>query len=117
MTSTTTRFQAMVQIAFGSANRAAATLSVMNNTLPVATIDTPVLVSNYIGGSVISFSGSGADHEDRILPESEMSWRINLSMILLTTTWECRKRLDLFLVRSPSGTVARRHRTPGIVST
>ncbi len=54
----------MVQIAFGSANRAAATLSVMNNTLPVAAIDTPVLISNYIGGSAISFSGSGADHED-----------------------------------------------------
>lgn len=56
----------------------AATLTVINNLLPVAEILTPVAGTTYVAGStVISFSGKGTDPEQGNLPASSMSWGIN----------------------------------------
>jgi len=53
-----------------------ATLSVVMNHLPVATISAPVSGSSYTAGTAINFSGSGVDQEDGQLPASALQWDI-----------------------------------------
>jgi hypothetical protein len=61
----------------GTNSSAAAILSVTDNNVPGATIETPVFGSTYTAGSAISFSGSAMDPEDGDLLASAMSWRID----------------------------------------
>ena len=55
----------------------AATLTVINNSLPTAEILTPTAGTTYVAGTTINFSGKGTDPEDGNLPAQSMSWQIN----------------------------------------
>jgi len=58
----------------GGTNSATVNITVGNP--PVGTIDTPVVGTKYSGGDTISFSGSGNDQQDGVLPASAFNWVI-----------------------------------------
>ena len=66
-----------VSNSFGTVTSDAATLSVVDNELPVAKISAPVPGSTYIAGTNIEFSGSATDAEDGLLPASALHWAID----------------------------------------
>ncbi|MFL5731523.1 MAG: PQQ-dependent sugar dehydrogenase [Cytophagaceae bacterium] len=70
-------YSVSVSNAFGSvlSNNASLTVTAFN-AAPVAKISTPPAGTFYRGGSVISFSGTGNDQEDGVLPASAFSWSI-----------------------------------------
>ena len=72
------KFRVIVSNSVGSATSNEATLTVINNQLPVATISTPASGASYSGGDVITFSGTGTDGEDGNLPASAFTWKIDL---------------------------------------
>jgi glucose/arabinose dehydrogenase len=61
----------------GSTTSNAATLTVLNNLAPTATIHTPGAGSKYSAGTTLSFSGSGSDPEDGTLAPAALRWRID----------------------------------------
>ena len=61
----------------GSTTSNAATLTVLNNLAPTATIHTPGVGSKYSAGTTLSFSGSGTDPEDGTLAPAALRWRID----------------------------------------
>ena len=61
----------------GSTTSNAATLTVLNNLAPTATINTPGAGSKYSAGTTLSFSGSGTDPEDGTLAPAALRWRID----------------------------------------
>ena len=65
-----------VSNAFGSVISASATLTVMNNQPPVATILSPANGTHYNAGDTIAFSGSATDPESGQLPPSALSWTV-----------------------------------------
>lgn len=71
-------FRAIVSNSVGSATSSEATLTVITNQLPVATITTPASGAQYSGGDVITFSGTGTDGEDGNLPASAFTWKVDL---------------------------------------
>ena len=71
-------FNVTVSNSAGSATSREATLTVITNQLPIATINTPTSGTRYAGGDVISFSGAGTDGEDGNLPASAFTWKIDL---------------------------------------
>ncbi|MBC3788487.1 PQQ-dependent sugar dehydrogenase [Spirosoma utsteinense] len=73
-----TKYKVIVSNAAGSATSSEATLLVITNQLPVATIITPATGVRYAGGDVISFSGTGTDGEDGNLPASAFTWKVDL---------------------------------------
>jgi hypothetical protein len=62
---------------FGSVTSAAATLTVLSNGVPSATISSPVPGTLYRGGQTFTFSGSASDPEDGTLPASAFTWRVD----------------------------------------
>jgi glucose/arabinose dehydrogenase len=70
-------FRAVVSNAAGSVTSNAATLTVLTNNAPVATITAPVNGTPYRGGQVITFAGTGSDTEDGALPASAFTWRVD----------------------------------------
>jgi len=70
-------FRAVVSNSVGSVTSNAATLTVVSNIAPTGTITAPVNGSNYRGGQVISFNGTGSDPEDGTLPASAFTWRVD----------------------------------------
>ncbi len=72
------KFKVVVTNSEGGVTSTEATLTVLNNVLPVATITTPVVGTKYSGGDVITFSGTGTDAEDGTLPASAFTWKIDL---------------------------------------
>ena len=70
-------FRAVVSNAAGSVTSNAATLTVLSNIAPTGTITAPANGTNYRGGQVISFAGSGTDPEDGTLPPSAFTWRVD----------------------------------------
>jgi glucose/arabinose dehydrogenase len=62
---------------FGSVTSNAATLTVLSNGVPDATILSPVSGTLYRGGQTITFSGSATDPEDGALPASAFTWRVD----------------------------------------
>jgi glucose/arabinose dehydrogenase len=71
-------YKVRVSNSSGNVTSNAATLTVINNLLPVAEILTPVAGTTYVAGATtISFSGKGTDPEQGALPASSMSWGIN----------------------------------------
>lgn len=72
------KFKVVVSNAVGTATSTEATLTVINNQLPIATITTPSAGATYAGGDVINFSGTGTDAEDGTLPASAFTWKIDL---------------------------------------
>lgn len=71
------QYRVIVSNGSGSATSNAATLAVVNNSLPTANIITPTAPSTYVAGMTINFSGSGTDPEDGNLTAQTMSWGIN----------------------------------------
>ncbi|GAB3898878.1 PQQ-dependent sugar dehydrogenase [Spirosoma agri] len=72
------KFRVMVSNSAGSATSSEATLTVITNQLPVATISTPASGAQYAGGDIITFSGTGTDGEDGTLPASAFTWKVDL---------------------------------------
>ncbi|WP_129645353.1 PQQ-dependent sugar dehydrogenase [Peristeroidobacter agariperforans] len=62
---------------FGSVTSNAATLTVLSNGVPSATISSPVAGTLYRGGQTFAFSGSATDPEDGALPASAFTWRVD----------------------------------------
>jgi len=61
----------------GSVTSEEATLTVLQNALPVAEILTPIVGTTYVAGTNINFSGSGTDAEDGELTSTAFSWEIH----------------------------------------
>ena len=61
----------------GAATSNPATLTVLNNLAPTATILTPASGSRYSAGTTLSFSGNGTDPETGTLAPSALRWRID----------------------------------------
>lgn len=70
-------FRAVVSNSAGSATSNAATLTVPANAAPTGTITAPTGGTNYRGGQVFTFSGTGTDPEDGALPASAFTWRVD----------------------------------------
>jgi hypothetical protein len=56
----------------------AATLTVLQNTVPTASITQPVAGTTYAAGNVVQYAGTGNDAEDGVLPASAFTWWVNL---------------------------------------
>ncbi|MFC4313482.1 PQQ-dependent sugar dehydrogenase [Steroidobacter flavus] len=61
----------------GSVTSNTATLTVLSNGVPDATIISPVSGTLYRGGQTFTFSGSATDPEDGALPASAFTWRVD----------------------------------------
>jgi glucose/arabinose dehydrogenase len=70
-------YRVMVSNAAGSVASNVATLTVIDNALPTATIITPLDSSFYTAGSKILFSGTGTDQEDGDLPLEAFEWQVD----------------------------------------
>jgi glucose/arabinose dehydrogenase len=71
-------FDVVVSNAFGRATSEAATLTVLQNTVPTASITQPVAGTTYAAGNVVQYTGTGNDAEDGVLPASAFTWWVNL---------------------------------------
>lgn len=78
LTDTGSKFNVIVSNPAGTATSSEVTLTVITNQLPVATISAPVTGTQYAGGDIISFSGTGTDQEDGNLPASAFTWKVDL---------------------------------------
>ena len=70
-------FKVVVSNTAGSVTSREATLTVLTNQKPTATITTPTAGKTYTAGDVIQFSGTGTDPEDGNLPASALTWRVD----------------------------------------
>ncbi|HEX8528473.1 MAG TPA: PQQ-dependent sugar dehydrogenase, partial [Cytophagales bacterium] len=70
-------FRAIVTNNYGSATSNSATLTVINDQAPVATITSPVAGTKYNAGQTISYAGTGSDPEDGTLPASAFTWWVD----------------------------------------
>ena len=71
-------FDVVVSNAFGRITSATARLTVLQNTVPTASITKPVAGTRYTAGTVIAYAGTGNDVEDGVLPASAFTWWVNL---------------------------------------
>lgn len=71
------QFSATVTNGLGSVTSNAATLTVLANGVPSATISSPAAGTLYRGGQTFTFSGSATDPEDGALPASAFTWRVD----------------------------------------
>ncbi|HEY0706943.1 MAG TPA: PQQ-dependent sugar dehydrogenase [Polyangia bacterium] len=70
------QFRAIVSNSAGSATSNSATLTVLSNQPPVASISAPATGTLYAAGETISYAGSGQDAEDGTLPPSAFTWEV-----------------------------------------
>ncbi|HEY0711792.1 MAG TPA: PA14 domain-containing protein, partial [Polyangia bacterium] len=70
------QFRAVVSNSAGSATSNSATLTVLQNQPPVATISAPDDGQLYAAGETINYAGSGQDAEDGTLPASSFTWEV-----------------------------------------
>lgn len=70
-------YKVVVSNAAGTATSNGATLTVIENVLPVAKITSPISGNTYAAGTIIEFSGAGSDAEDGELPPAAFRWQIN----------------------------------------
>ncbi len=71
------KFRCIVTNAVSSATSNEATLTVVTNTAPTATITGPADGSFYRAGDTISYSGTGTDTQDGTEPASQFTWQID----------------------------------------
>ena len=71
-------FDVVVRNAFGAAPSEAAQLTVMQNSVPTASITQPASGTTYAAGTVINYAGNGNDVEDGTLPASAFTWWVDL---------------------------------------
>ncbi|MFM7718927.1 MAG: PQQ-dependent sugar dehydrogenase [Actinomycetota bacterium] len=69
-------FRCVVGNGEGSATSASATLTVLPNTAPVATITAPTAGTTYRAGTTVSYAGSATDAEDGTLAGGRLSWEV-----------------------------------------
>lgn len=70
-------YSVVISNSSGTAVSNTAALTVIQNSLPVAAITSPLNGSYYVAGTSVSFSGTGTDAEDGELGPSNMSWNID----------------------------------------
>jgi glucose/arabinose dehydrogenase len=70
------QFRVLVSNSAGSATSNSATLTVLQNQPPVASITTPSNGQLYVGGETISYAGTGQDAEDGALPPAAFTWEV-----------------------------------------
>jgi glucose/arabinose dehydrogenase len=70
-------FAAVVTNDFGSATSDSATLTVVGNHPPTATITTPANGTFYAGGQTFTYAGTGTDPEDGELEASAFTWKVD----------------------------------------
>lgn len=70
------KFRCVASNTVGSDTSNSATLTVINNKPPVATIDFPVENATYNAGTYLKYGGKGTDAEDGNLPASAFTWEI-----------------------------------------
>lgn len=78
LTDSGARFRVRVFNDYGSVLSNEATITVKNNTAPVATFLLPLEGTLYSAGNVIAYEGRGTDSEDGTLPDSALTWRVDL---------------------------------------
>jgi len=71
------KFRAIVTNAISSATSNEATLTVVTNTAPTATITSPADGSFYRAGDTITYAGTGTDTQDGTEPASRFTWQID----------------------------------------
>jgi glucose/arabinose dehydrogenase len=71
-------FDVRVSNTLGAETSETAQLTVLQNSVPAASITQPVIGTTYAGGDVISYAGTGSDLEDGTLPASAFTWWVNL---------------------------------------
>lgn len=71
------QFRAIVSNEFGEATSNAATLTVIQNQPPVATINRPAAGTLYKAGNKIRYAGTATDAEDGKLPASAFTWWVD----------------------------------------
>lgn len=71
-------FDVAVANAFGRRVSETARLTVLQNSVPTATITQPVVGTTYAGGDVVTYAGTASDPEDGTLPPAAFTWWVNL---------------------------------------
>ena len=72
------QFRCVVSNSFGSATSNAATLTVVSNNAPTATITQPSSGTLVSGGEVVSYAGDASDPEDGTVAASGFEWEVRL---------------------------------------
>ena len=72
-----TQYRCVVSNTFGNATSNPATLTVVSNQLPTASINLPAAGTLYTFNQTISFSGTASDPEDGNLPPAAFNWKID----------------------------------------
>ncbi len=70
-------YTATLAVSDGEKTHAATVPITVGNRLPTATIETPVVGTDYDAGDTISYSASATDPEDGALPPSAFSWKVS----------------------------------------
>mgnify|MGYP006273465887 CR=1 FL=1 len=69
-------FRCIVANGDGSVTSSSATLTVVANTAPVATITSPAVGTTYRAGDTITFAGSATDAQDATLAANRFAWEV-----------------------------------------
>lgn len=69
-------FRVVVSNAYGSVTSSSATLTVIDDQAPTATITAPTVNTTYRGGDTIAYAGTGTDPETGNLPPSAFTWEV-----------------------------------------
>ncbi len=70
-------FDVVVSNSMGKVTSNAAQLTVLQDTVPTASITKPIIGTTYAGGNVIYYAGTGNDAEDGTLPASAFTWWVD----------------------------------------
>src|SRR5215204_3070087 len=70
-------YRCVVSNQFGSVTSQAAQLTVVKGSAPTATVTLPLTGTQYRGGDVIQYSGTGTDADDGTLPASAFTWQVD----------------------------------------
>src|SRR4029079_13585738 len=71
------QFRCVVTNALSSVTSSAATLTVLSNNPPTATITQPAAGTKYKAGDTINYAGTGSDPEDGTLTASAFTWQVD----------------------------------------
>jgi glucose/arabinose dehydrogenase len=71
------QYRVIVSNSAGSVTSNSATLTVVSNRAPTATITSPAEGTLYSGGQTINYAGDGTDPEDGMLPASAFTWKVD----------------------------------------
>ena len=78
-------YSVIVSNSAGNATSNVATLTVIENTIPIAEILNPGSGTTYAAGTSIEFSGAGSDNEDGVLPATASDGKLIFIMMRINT--------------------------------